>query len=81
MNDFFNNPLVFMMNAMRRGGSPQTLLQQMAQQDPTVQQVQKILGGKSPQQQKEIVTNMYRERGVNIEDVARSLGISIPSNR
>lgn len=76
-----SNMMQFIQNSLRRGANPETLLAQMAQSDPTVQQVQKILGGKSPQQQREIVTNMYRERGINIEDVARSLGISIPSNR
>lgn len=76
-----HNLFQFLSTALRGGANPQQLLSQMAQSDPTVQQVQKILGGKSPQQQREIVTNMYRERGINIEDVARSLGISIPSNR
>ena len=76
-----NNPMQFLLNAVRRSGDPRQLLSQMAKTDPTAQQVERILGGKSPQQQREIVTNMYRERGINIEDVARSLGISIPSNR
>ena len=81
MNDFLNNPLVFMMNAMRRGGSPQALLQQMAQQDSRAQQVLQILGNKPSRQQREIVQNMARERGVDIDSLARSLGIQIPSNR
>ena len=81
MNDLFNNPLVFMMNAMRRGGSPQTLLQQLAQQDPRAQQVLQILGNKPSRQQREIVQNMARERGVDLDNLARSLGIQIPSNR
>ena len=81
MNDFLNNPLVFMMNAMRRGGSPQALLQQMAQQDSRAQQVLQILGNKPSRQQREIVQNMARERGVDIDNLARSLGIQIPSNR
>ena len=81
MNDFLNNPLVFMMNAMRRGGSPQALLQQMAQQDSRAQQVLQILGNKPSRQQREIVQNMARERGVDLDNLARSLGIQIPSNR
>ena len=42
MNDIFNNPLGMMLNAIRQGGSPKTLLQQMAQQDPRAQQVLQI---------------------------------------
>ena len=81
MNDLFNNPLLSMISAMRRGGNPQTLLQQMAQQDPTAAQVMKILGNKPGSQQREIVQNMARERGVDLDNLARSLGIQIPSNR
>lgn len=81
MNDLFNNPLGMMLNAIRQGGSPKTLLQQLAQQDPRAQQVLQILGNKPSRQQREIVQNMARERGVDIDNLARSLGIQIPSNR
>lgn len=81
MNDLFNNPLTFMMNAMRRGGNPQALLQQMAQHDPRAQQVLQILGNKPSRQQREIVQTMARERGVDLDNLARSLGIQIPSDR
>ena len=40
-----------------------------------------ILGNKPSRQQREIVQNMARERGVDIDSLARSLGIQIPSNR
>lgn len=81
MNNFFDNPIMFLLNAMRRGGDPKTLLQQMAQQDPRAQQVMNILGNKPPRQQREIVQNMARERGLDLDNLARSLGIQIPSDR
>ena len=76
-----NNPIAFLISAMQRGGNPQYLLQQMAQQDPRARQVLQILGNKPGSQQREIVQNMARERGVDLNNLARSLGISIPSER
>lgn len=81
MNNFANNPMLFLVSAMQRGGNPQQLLAQMAQQDPRARQVLQILGNKPGVQQREIVQNMARERGVDLDALARSLGISIPSGR
>ena len=80
-NPMMSNPMVFLLNAMQRGNNPRQLLAQMAQQDPTAAQVMKILGNKPGFQQREIVMNMAKERGVDIDGLARSLGIQIPSQR
>ena len=76
-----NNPMMFLMSAMQRGANPQMILRQIAQQDPRAQQVLQILGNKPALQQREIVQNMARERGVDLDALARSLGIAIPSNK
>lgn len=76
-----NDPVMMIANALRSGKNPTVLLQQMAMQFPEVQQMVKIMDGKSPDQLKAIANNMARERGTTIEDVARSLGIQIPGNR
>lgn len=80
-NPMMNNPVMMLINAAQRGGNPMQLIQQMAQSDPRAAQVAKILGNKPGGQQREIVMNMARERGVDLENLARSMGISIPSNR
>lgn len=76
-----NNPVMQLVNAMKYGGNPGAILQQMMQQNPQVGQAMKIMNGKTPQQMREIVTNMCRERGTTPEEVARSLGLQISSNR
>ena len=76
-----NNPMMQLVGMMRRGGDPRQMLMQMAQQDPRAAQVLQILGNKPGRQQREIVMNMARERGVDIDNLARSLGIQIPSER
>ena len=76
-----NNPMTLLMQAVRSGGRPEQLLRTMAAQDPQVARVLQLLGNKSPQQQRQIAETMARERGLSVDDIARQLGIQIPSDR
>lgn len=76
-----NNPMFSLMQAMQSGKNPNFLLQQMAQGDPRVRQIMDMTRGKNPQQLRQMAENMAKERGMNIDDIARQLGITIPSNR
>lgn len=76
-----SNPAMQMLNAMRRGQSPRQVLMGMARSNPQVNQVMQMMQGKSPDQLRQMATNMAAERGTTLEDVARQLGIQIPSNR
>lgn len=80
-NTTMNNPLNLMMNILRRGGNPMSIAQQMANSNPQMRQFYNMVNGKSPAQLKQMAENMARERGVNINDVARQLGITVPSDR
>ena len=72
-----NNPVMILLNAARSGGNPMQLMQQMAMQDPRIAQAQQMMQGKSPQQLRTMAENMARERGTDLQSVARSLGIKI----
>lgn len=76
-----NNPLLILAQAARSGGRPDQLLRAMAAQDPQVARVLQLLANKSPQQQRQIAETMARERGLSVDDIARQLGIQIPSDR
>lgn len=76
-----NNPLMAIMQAARSGGNPMALLQNMARTNPQAAQAMKLIEGKNPQQLQQIATNMAKERGVSVNDIARQLGISLPSER
>ena len=76
-----NNPLMQLAWALRTGGRPEQLLRQLAAQDPQVSKVLQLLGNKTPQQQRQIAETMARERGLSVDDIARQLGIQIPSGR
>ena len=76
-----NNPMLQIQQLMRAGKNPNAVLQIMAQSNPQERQVMQMMNGKSPAQLEQMARNMAKERGTTIEDVARSLGIVIPSNR
>ncbi len=81
MTNLMNNPLNMMMNAIRGGGNPMVIAQQLAQTNPQVRQAMQMINGKSPAQLKQMAENMARERGVSLNDVARQLGITLPSDK
>ncbi len=80
-NTTMNNPLNMMMNVLRRGGNPMQIAQQMANTNPQMRQFMQMVNGKSSSQLKQMAENMARERGVSINDIARQLGITFPSDR
>ena len=76
-----NNPVTQIMQLMQAGKNPNAVLQILAQNNPQVRQVMGMINGKNPAQLEQMARNMAKERGTTIEDVARSMGIQIPSNR
>ena len=75
------NPMMQMVGMLRNGKDPRQLLMQMAQNNPQVRQVMQMMQGKSPEELRRMADNIAAERGTTVEDVARQLGIMIPSNR
>ena len=76
-----NNPMMQMMGLLRSGKNPNAILQTMAMNNPHVRQVMQMMHGKTPEQLRQMANNMAAERGTTVEDIARQLGIQIPSNR
>ena len=72
-----NNPIVNLINAVRGGGNPDALVQQMISNHPQRDQLQKILNGKTPDQLLGVAENMCRERGVSMGDVLKQYGIEL----
>lgn len=75
------NPVMQMVGMLRSGKDPRQFLMQMAQNNPQVRQVMQMMQGKSPAELRQMADNIAAERGTTVEDVARQLGIMIPSNR
>lgn len=70
-----NNPMMQLISMARQGGNPMQMIQQMATNNPQAAQAMRIMQGKSPEQLKQIATNMAKERGMTIEQVMQQLGI------
>ena len=69
------NPLDFMSNAIRQQMNPNTIMQQMAAQDPQAKQFMNMIRGKSRAELEQIARHTARERGTTLEAVAKQLGI------
>lgn len=69
------NPLFALMQAARSGGSPMQTLQSLARSNSKAAQALQLVSGRSPEQLKQLATNMCRERGTTPEALARQLGL------
>ena len=70
------NPIVQIINTARGGGNPDMLVHHLISQHPQREQIQQIIGGKSPDQLMQIAQNMCRERGTTMDQVLQQFGIS-----
>lgn len=71
----FHNPILQLAQLARGGGNVMQAIQQMAGQDNRIAQAYGMLQGKSPQQLRVIAENMAKERGTNVGDIMRQLGL------
>lgn len=78
MNNPMMHPVMRLIGMARQGADPRQMVRQMAMQDPRAAQVEKILGGKTQDQQRTIVENMAKERGIDLGQMAQSLGVRLP---
>lgn len=76
-----NNPLFQMINLARNGGNPIQLMQQISRSNPQVNQVMQMMNGKSSDQLRQMASNMAKERGMSLQQVAQQLGVPLPGGK
>ena len=77
-----NNPMINQLAMLaRNGGNPMQMLQRLAPINPQAAQAMRMIQGKSPQQLQTMAQNMAKERGIDINQMIRELGIANPSRR
>lgn len=91
MNDFMSQLMMtamkggnvgpLMQRIIKEGFNPMMLMQQAAKNDPRLNQVMQMMNGKSPDQIRNMASNMAKERGTTIEQVAHQMGIPIPGGK
>ena len=73
-----NNPMSQIMNALQQGVNPNQIAMQLAQHNPAVRQAMQMVNGKTPEQVRDMAFQMAKERGVDLNQLARNLGIRLP---
>lgn len=91
MNDFMSQLMMtamkggnvgpLMQRIIKEGFNPMLLMQQAAKNDLRLNQVMQMMNGKSPDQIRNMASNMAKERGTTIEQVAQQMGIPIPGGK
>lgn len=82
-----NNRVTLIYNEMQKGADILTALDRVASKYPesfpqtAVVQAKMLLGGNYRGNLEQIVQNMAQERGLTVENVLRSIGVQIPSER
>ena len=76
-NNIPANPMQ-LIQMLQRGGNPNQIVGQLIQQHPAVRQAAQFMNGKTPQQIQSEVQHMAAQRGVDLNQLARTLGIQLP---
>lgn len=72
--------LMQMLTMLNNSGNPQMMLNQMAQNNPTLQRAMQMVQGKSDQEIQAIVLNLARQQGITDEQLGnlmKSVGFKL----
>lgn len=72
------NPLAQLAQIAKQGQSIYPALMQMSRGDPRMMQAMQMMQGRSPDQMRQMVLNMARERGIDLNQMAQMYGLRIP---
>ena len=72
-----NNPMMQVLQLMRNGGNPMTMLNQMTGNNPMVNQLMQSMQGKSPDALRQMAMNIAKERGIDLDQFAQQFGMKI----
>lgn len=75
------DPIAMLMSLVQSGGNPNALIGQLAQQNPQISQAMRMMQGKTPQQLESMARNMAADRGIDINEMMRQLGVNNAGRR
>ena len=76
MNNAPMNPMQ-LIQMLQRGANPQQLMNQMIQQHPAFRQAAQFMNGKTPQQIQFEVQKLAAQRGIDLDQFTKQLGIKL----
>lgn len=71
------NPMQ-LIQMIQGGGNPMQMLTQASQHNPVIGQVLRMTNGRTPDEMRNMAYEMARQKGVDINHVARSMGLKLP---
>ena len=71
------NPLK-MIQLLRGAQNPMQTMVQLSQQNPQLNQIMQMTNGKTPAQMEQMVRQAAQQRGVDLNQLARQLGVKLP---
>lgn len=78
LNNNNNSPFNNLLNMVKSGGNPQTIINNIINTNPQLKPIMNIINGKNPNQLKETFYSMCKERGINPENLAKQYNINLP---
>lgn len=73
-----NNPIMQMMGMLQNSNNPRAVMEKLASQNLQLQQVMGLAQGKTPQQLQQMAENLAKEKGVNLQEFMKQIGINRP---
>lgn len=71
-----NNHILQLVNMVKSGkGNPMQMIQQMAGQNSQMNEVMKMLNGKDETQMKDLMNKTAKEKGVDLSQLAKNIGM------
>lgn len=64
--------------ALKSGGNPNQMMRMMIQNHPVVRRAAQMMNGKTPEEVRSMAYQLAAQRGVDIEQLAKQLGITLP---
>ena len=64
--------------AVQGGADPNQLIMQLAQNNPLFRNAMQIANGRTPEQIYGMATQMAQQRGIDLNQLARQLGVQLP---
>lgn len=71
------NPMQ-LIQMIQGGGNPMQMLTQASKQNPVIGQVLRMTNGKTPGEMRNMAYEMARQKGVDLNQMAQSMGLKLP---
>lgn len=66
-----------LLQMMKNSNNPMSIIQQLSNNNPQMQELMKVIEGKSPQELEQYARNIAQSKGINLSKFLNQFGISV----